>query len=92
MAGLVSRRRTHRAVGSRHPSAGGTCSLAASARSIPRAAGILYRSTGRLAEAEKAYTEALAIYRELAVTNPDVYGQRVTALTREVRGLKKGGD
>ena len=32
--------------------------------------GNLYRGTGRNAEAEKAYTEALAIRRELAARAP----------------------
>jgi Tetratricopeptide repeat len=36
----------------------------------PNNLGILYSDTGRNAEAEKAFTEALATYRELAACDP----------------------
>jgi tetratricopeptide (TPR) repeat protein len=35
--------------------------------------GNLYRDTGRLAEADKAYSEALTIRRELATHDPSAY-------------------
>ena len=45
--------------------------------------------TGRLGDAEKAYTEALTIYRELAVDNPGTYAERVTFLRAELTKLDK---
>jgi hypothetical protein len=42
----------------------------------------LYRDTGRLADAEKACSEALTIYRDLAVTNRARYASMVESLTK----------
>jgi Flp pilus assembly protein TadD len=50
--------------------------------------GVLYHHTGRLAEADKAYSEALTIYRDLAAQNL-TYANKITSLTRalaEIRG------
>jgi hypothetical protein len=46
--------------------------------------GVLHSDTGRNADAEKDYTEALAIYRELAVNNPNVYDSRVAFLIKSL--------
>ena len=42
--------------------------------------GNLYRITGRVADAEKAYSEALSIYRNLMPSNP-AYASRIASLT-----------
>ena len=51
--------------------------------------GNLFRNTGRLAEADKAYSEALTIYRELASSNPKVYAGRIAALTQLLTTVRK---
>jgi tetratricopeptide (TPR) repeat protein len=50
--------------------------------------GVLYSNTGRLADADKAYSEALTIYRELASSNSKVYAARITALTQLLATLR----
>ena len=46
--------------------------------------GALYGNTGRLADAEKAYSEALTIYRDLASSNPTRYTDTIASLTKVV--------
>src|SRR5262249_39260333 len=48
--------------------------------------GILYSDARRLAKAEKAYGEALTIYRDLASTN-SAYTDQVAALTKVLAAL-----
>ena len=49
--------------------------------------GILYRDTGRLADADKAYSEALTIYRDLLPNNP-AYASRIASLTKALAKLR----
>ena len=48
---------------------------------------ILYRDTGRLADAQTAFTEALAIYRDLARDNPNVYANLATSVNSRLSEL-----
>jgi hypothetical protein len=50
--------------------------------------GVLYSDTGRRTDANKAYSEALTIYRDLPSSNP-VYTSNIASLTKllsELRG------
>ena len=50
--------------------------------------GNLYSDTGRLANADKAYSEALTIYRELASSNPRQYAGSIASLTELLAKLR----
>ena len=52
--------------------------------------GILYRVTGRLAEADKAYNEALTIRRELAAHDPAAYRPVVANTLNNLGALYSG--
>jgi hypothetical protein len=49
--------------------------------------GNLYRDTGRMAEADKAFSEALTICRELAAHNPDAYRRYVAGTLNNLGNL-----
>ena len=50
--------------------------------------GVLYSDTGRLADAETAYGEALTLYRALASGNPTAYSSQIEALTEVLALLR----
>jgi hypothetical protein len=52
--------------------------------------GVLYRNTGRLADAEKAFSEALTIYRDLSSSDPTmtIYADRIASLTKVLANLR----
>ena len=53
---------------------------------------LLSALAGRNADAEKAFTEALALYRQLAVDNPNIYTNRINSHVGElakIRAAKK---
>jgi tetratricopeptide (TPR) repeat protein len=52
--------------------------------------GDLYRGTGRLADADKAFSEALTIYRDLAAHDPAAYRPNVATTLNSLGDLYRG--